>query len=146
MSKATNIKNGNVNIKCEYCGGCGYHKMSCPTQKVTVFLSDEKTDNFFEEQEKKYLNGIRDQIDKMTPSDYEPMPKQTLSIFNTFIPTLEGDEAEEFIRKADENVRLMRQRLCKNHVWRKDYLNGGKVCQVCGKAKEEPVRNKDVEP
>ena len=41
MSKATNIKNGNVNIKCEYCGGCGYHKMSCPTQKVTVFLSDE---------------------------------------------------------------------------------------------------------
>jgi len=32
MSKATNIK-------CEYCGGGGYHKMSCPTQKVTVFLS-----------------------------------------------------------------------------------------------------------
>jgi hypothetical protein len=145
MSKATNIKNGNVNIKCEYCGGCGYHKMSCPTQKVTVFLSDEKTDNFFEEQEKKYLNGIRNQIDKLTPSDYEPMPKQTLSIFNTFIPTLEGDEAEEFIRKADENVRLMRQRLCKNHVWRKDYLNGGKKCQVCGKAKEEVKRSKDVE-
>jgi len=42
MKKATNIKNGNVNVKCEYCGGCGYHKMSCPTQKVTVFLSDEK--------------------------------------------------------------------------------------------------------
>lgn len=98
MSKATNIKNGNVNIKCEYCGGCGYHKMSCPTQKVTVF-----------------------------------------------IPTLEGDEAEEFIRKADENVRLMRQRLCKNHVWRKDYLNGGKKCQVCGKGKEEVERSKDVE-
>ena len=98
MSKATNIKNGNVNIKCEYCGGCGYHKMSCPTQKVTVF-----------------------------------------------IPTLEGDEAEEFIRKADENVRLMRQRLCKNHVWRKDYLNGGKKCQVCGKEKEEVERSKDVE-
>jgi hypothetical protein len=54
-----------------------------------------------------------------------------------FIPTLEGDEAEEFIRKADENVRLMRQRLCKNHVWRKDYLNGGKVCQVCMKKKED---------
>jgi len=91
MSKETNIK-------CEYCGGCGYHKMSCTTQKVTVF-----------------------------------------------IPTLEGDEAEEFIRKADENVRLMRQRLCKNHVWRKDYLNGGKKCQVCGKAKEEVKRSKDVE-
>ena len=53
--------------------------------------------------------------------------------------------AEEFIRKADENVRLMKQRRCKNHVWRKDYLNGGKVCQVCGKAKEIPTRNKDVE-
>jgi len=55
------------------------------------------------------------------------------------------DEAEEFIRKADENVRLMKQRRCKNHVWRKHYLNGGKVCQVCGKAKEIPTRNKDVE-
>jgi hypothetical protein len=54
-------------------------------------------------------------------------------------------EAEEFVRKADENVRLMRQRRCKNHVWRKDYLNGGKKCQVCGKEKETPTRNKDVE-
>ena len=98
MSKATNIKNGNVNIKCEYCGGCGYHKMSCTTHKVTVF-----------------------------------------------IPTLEGAEAEEFIRKADENVRLMRQRLCKNHVWRKDYLNSVKKCQVCGKEKEKVKRSKDVE-
>jgi len=58
MSKATNIKNGNVNIKCEYCGGCGYHKLSCPTQKMTVF-----------------------------------------------IPTLEGDEAEEFIRKVESAER-----------------------------------------
>jgi hypothetical protein len=60
-----------------------------------------------------------------------PMTMQT-----AFIPTLEGDEAEEFIRKADENVRLMKQRRCKNHVWRKDYINGGKVCQVCGKAND----------
>jgi hypothetical protein len=63
-----------------------------------------------------------------------------------FIPTLKGDEAEEFIRKADEKVKAMRQRRCNNHVWRKHYLNGGKVCQVCGKAKEEPNRAKDVEP
>jgi hypothetical protein len=62
-----------------------------------------------------------------------PMTMQT-----AFIPTLKGDEAEE-------NVRLMKQRRCKNHVWRKDYLKGGKVCQVCGKAKEIPTRNKDVE-
>ena len=31
--------------KCEICGKEGYHKMSCPTQKVTVYLSDEKSDN-----------------------------------------------------------------------------------------------------
>jgi hypothetical protein len=71
-----------------------------------------------------------------------PIP---MTAHSAYIPTLEGDEAEEFIRKADENVRLMRQRLCKNHVWRKDYLNGGKKCQVCGKAKETPTRNKGKE-
>ena len=69
-----------------------------------------------------------------------------MTAHSAYIPTLEGDEAEEFVRKADENVKAMRQRRCKNHVWRKHYLNGGKVCQVCGKAKEEPVRSKDVEP
>jgi hypothetical protein len=73
--------------ECPVCHKVGFHKLSCPTQKVTVF-----------------------------------------------------------IRKADENVRLMRQRRCKEHVWRKDYLNGGKKCQVCGKAQEESARSKDVEP
>ena len=62
--------------------------------------------------------------------------QQKIKYMNNYIPTLEGDEAEEFVRKADENVRLMRQRRCKNHVWRKDYLNGGKVCQVCMKTDE----------
>ena len=71
-----------------------------------------------------------------------PIP---MTAHSAYIPTLEGDEAEEFVRKADENVRLMRQRRCKNHVWRKDYLNGGKKCQVCGKAQEEVERSKDVE-
>ena len=51
MSKATNIK-------CEYCHQVGFHKMSCPTQKVTVF-----------------------------------------------IPTLRGDEAEQFIRKVESAER-----------------------------------------
>lgn len=46
MKKATNIKNGNVNIKCEYCGGCGYHKMSCTTQKATVFISESGMSEF----------------------------------------------------------------------------------------------------
>ena len=40
--------------KCKICGKEGFHKLSCPTQKATVF-----------------------------------------------IPTLEGDEAEEFVRKAE---------------------------------------------
>jgi hypothetical protein len=39
----------------------------------------------------------------------------------------------------------IQKRRCNAHVWRKDYLNGGKKCQVCGKAKETPTRNKDVE-
>ncbi len=80
----------------------------------------------------------KDSLDKAS----EAVDKE---LSNAFIPTLEGDEAEEFVRKADENVRRMRQRRWKNHVWRKDYQNGGKKCQVCGKDKEEPVRNKDVE-
>ena len=108
MKKAENIKNGNVNITCEYCGGCGYHKVSCGNNTARVAI---------------------------------PMTMQT-----AYIPTLEGDEAEEFIRKADENVRLMKQRRCNAHVWRKHYLNGGKVCQVCGKAQQESARSKDVEP
>ncbi len=80
----------------------------------------------------------KDSLDKAS----EAVDKE---LSNAFIPTLEGEEAEEFIRKADENVRLMRQRRCKNHVWRKDYLNGGKKCQVCGYKRETPTRNKDVE-
>ena len=67
-----------------------------------------------------------------------PNNNAKVSIPISYIPTLEGDEAEDFIRKADENVKAMRQRRCKNHVWRKHYLNGGKVCQVCGNEKEEP--------
>ena len=105
--------------ECPHCHQVGFHKISCPTQKVTIWFD-------------------KDSLDKM----YESIDKE---LANTFIPTLEGDEAEEFIRKADENVKLMRQRRCKNHVWRKDYLNGGKKCQVCGKAKENVERNKDVE-
>ena len=36
------IKNGNVNIKCERCGGCGYHKMSCSLNKVTFLNLDSR--------------------------------------------------------------------------------------------------------
>jgi hypothetical protein len=101
--------------KCEICDKEGFHKLSCTNNKA---------------RQKRLL------IDIMQADEKD-------GLYNKAIPTLEGDEAEEFIRKADENVRLMRQRRCKNHVWRKHYLNGGKVCQVCGKEKEEPNRAKD---
>jgi len=42
------------------------------------------------------------------------------------------------VSSEDFHLREIKQRRCKNHVWRKDFLNGGKKCQVCGKAKEEP--------
>ena len=103
--------------KCEICGKDGFHKLSCPNNK---------------EMQKRFL------IDMMREDEKD-------GLYDKVIPTLEGEEAEEFVRKADENVRLMRQRRCKNHVWRKDYLNGGKKCQVCGKAREEVKRSKDVE-
>lgn len=44
-------------FKCKFCGGDGYHKMSCPTTKMVIY-----------------------------------------------IPELKGKEAEEFIKKADENL------------------------------------------
>jgi hypothetical protein len=121
--------------ECPVCHKVGFHKMSCSTQKVTVFLSDVKVEGVTAESE-----GVSGKHEGATKSGMSEFPTHHA------IPTLEGAEAEEFIRKADENVRLMRQRLCKNHVWRKDYLNGGKKCQVCGKAQEESARSKDVEP
>jgi len=89
--------------KCEICGKEGYHKLSCPTQKVTMFLSDVKVEGVTAESE-----GVRGKHEGAT-------------------------------------IRLMRQRRCNAHVWRKDYLNGGKKCQVCGKAQEEVKRSKNVE-
>ena len=120
--------------ECPVCHNVGFHKLSCPTQKVTVFLSDVKVEGVTAESD-----GVSGKHEGATKSGMSEIPTHHA------IPTLEGAEAEEFIRKADENVRLMRQRLCKNHVWRKDYLNGGKKCQVCCKAKEEVKRSKDVE-
>jgi hypothetical protein len=71
--------------KCEICGGSGYHKLSCGNNTARVAIP---MDIVIEEQEKKYLNGIRDQIEKLTPSDYEVMPEETVCALNAFIPTL----------------------------------------------------------
>ena len=95
MSKSTNIK-------CEYCGGCGYHKMSCTTQKATVF-----------------------------------------------IPTLEGDEAEEFIRKADSAERgtidWSRQMKQMQRILEKSRIANRKLKYGKGEA-PKVKRSKDVEP
>jgi len=94
MSKATDIK-------CEYCGGCGYHKMSCPTQKVTVF-----------------------------------------------IPTLEGDEAEEFIKNAESagraNVDWSRQMKQMERILEKSRIANRKLKYGKGEA-PKVKRSKDVE-
>ena len=102
MNKATNIKNGNVNLKCEYCGGCGYHKLSCTTQKVTVF-----------------------------------------------IPTLEGDEAEEFIRKAESaekgTINWSRQMKQMERILEKSRIANRKLKYGKGEA-PKVKRSKDTEP
>ena len=94
MSKATDIK-------CEYCGGCGYHKMSCQTQKVTVF-----------------------------------------------IPTLEGDEAEEFIRKAESaergTVDWSKQMKKMERILEKSRIANRKLKYTKGEA-PKVKRSKDVE-
>ena len=122
MNKADNITNGNVNITCEYCGGCGYHKMSCPTQKVTIWFD-------------------KDSLDKM----YESIDKE---IANTFIPTLEGDEAEEFIRKVESAERATidwsRQMKQMERILEKSRIANRKLKYTKGEA-PKVKRSKDVE-
>ena len=84
--------------ECPVCHKVGFHKLSRPTQKVTVF-----------------------------------------------IPTLEEDRMYQIPMTAHSAYIAIKKRRCNAHVWRKDYLNGGKKCQVCCKAKEEVERSKDVE-
>lgn len=97
--------------KCEICGKEGFHNLSCPNNN---------------KRQKRFL------VDMMQADEKD-------GLYNKAIPTLEGDEAEEFIRKADQNVKDMNDRLRKRckHVWRKDRLNGGWRCQVCTKTKED---------
>ena len=79
----------------------------------------------------------KDDFHKLSCTNNNARVAIPMTMHSAYIPTLEGDEAEEFIRKAEENAKAMRQRRCNNHVWRKHYLNGGKVCQVCGKKKAD---------
>ena len=95
-------------MRCEICGKEGFHKLSCPTQKATVFLS------------------------------------------NKAIPTLEGDEAEEFIRRADEALKAEKtdwtlQAKRAERVIEKSRIAKRKL-RYTKCAKTEVKRSKDVEP
>ena len=88
--------------KCEICGKVGFHKMSCPTQKVTVF-----------------------------------------------IPTLEGDEAEQFIRKVESAERgtidWSRQMKQMERILEKSRIANRKLKYGKGEAPKVKL-SKDLEP
>jgi len=88
--------------KCEICGKEGFHKLSCPTQKVTVF-----------------------------------------------IPTLEGDEAEQFIRKVESAERgtidWSRQMKQMERILEKSRIANRKLKYGKGEAPKVKL-SKDLEP
>ena len=63
--------------RCKICGKDDFHKMSCTNNK---------------ERQKRLL------VDMMQADEKD-------GLYNKAIPTLEGDEAEEFVRKADEALK-----------------------------------------
>jgi translation elongation factor EF-G len=117
--------------ECPSCHKVGFHKLSCPTQKVTFWYDSDsfiKTEMAIDNEMRKRFIDKATELQERYDNDYLKM--------------------QELISKEANVVTeedLKRMRRCKNHVWRKNYLNGGKVCQVCGKAKETPTTNKDVE-
>jgi hypothetical protein len=56
--------------KCEICGKEGYHKLSCPTQKVTVFISDENPD---QKEVRKRLIDRAVELQEQYDNDYRKM-------------------------------------------------------------------------
>jgi hypothetical protein len=117
--------------KCEICGGSGYHKLSCPTQKVTFWYDRTR------------LLKPKWRLITRCERDLSTRQLNFKSDMTMIISNLQELISKEANVVTEEDLKRMRR--CKNHVWRKHYLNGGKVCQVCGKAKEIPTRNKDVE-
>ena len=110
--------------KCPHCHQVGFHKFSCPTQKVTIWFD-------------------KDSLDEM----YESVDKE---LSNAFIPTLEGDEAEEFIRKADEALKAEKtdwtlQSKRAERILEKSRIANRKLKYGKGEA-PKVKRNKDVEP
>ena len=112
--------------KCKICGKEGFHKLSCPNQKITLFLEDE-------------LEPAR----RLLGTD------KLIEYFNKAIPTLEGDEAEEFVRKADEALKAEKtdwtlQSKRAERILEKSRIANRKLRYT--KCADNIKRNKDVEP
>lgn len=108
--------------KCKICRKEGFHNLSCPNNK---------------ERQKRLL------IDMMKGDE-------ELGLYNKAIPTLEGDEAEEFIRKADEALKdektdwtLQSKRA--ERILEKSRIANRKLKYGKGEA-PKVKRSKDVEP
>ena len=151
MNKADNITNGNVNITCEYCGGCGYHKMSCPTQKVTIWFDKDSLDKMYESIDKELANTFIPTLEGDEAEEFiRKCWDECISKFlvNTFIPTLEGDEAEEFIRKVESAERATidwsRQMKQMERILEKSRIANRKLKYTKGEA-PKVKRSKDVE-
>ena len=78
------------------------------------------------------------------------MSTKTNMKMNKYIPTLEGDEAEEFIRKADEALKAEKtdwtlQSKRAERILEKSRIANRKL-RYAKSAKPNVKRNKDVEP
>ena len=108
--------------KCEICGKEGFHKLSCPNNK---------------QRQKRLL------VDIMQADERD-------GLYNKAIPTLEGDEAEEFARKADEALKAEKtdwtlQAKRAERIIEKSRIENRKL-RYTNCATQEVKRNKDVEP
>ena len=109
-------------MKCEICGKDGFHKLSCTNNK---------------QRQKRLL------VDMMQADEKD-------GLYNKAIPTLEGDEAEEFIRKADKALKAEKtdwtiQSKRAERILEKSRIAMRKLRYTkCAKPKVK--RNKEVEP
>ena len=108
--------------KCEICGKDGFHKLSCTNNK---------------KRQKRFL------VDMMEADEKD-------GLYNKAIPTLEGDEAEEFIRKADEALKAEKtdwtlQSKRAERIIEKSRIANRKL-RYTKSATQKVNRNKDVEP
>ena len=109
-------------MKCEICGKDGFHKLSCPNNK---------------QRQKRFL------VDMMQEDEND-------GLYNKAIPTLEGDEAEEFTRKAYEALKAekidwtLQSKRAERIIDKSRIANRKMRYTKC--ATQKVKRSKDVEP